>query len=196
MISLALTLITFLQFTNTREAIPYFVDDGTGVPGYRQSDRELAKMALAAWTRESGGKLRFVEAKSKDDALLRIRWISSHEGLFGETQRAIVKGQVGAVVNVMPEVSQLGEPLSTRAVSDALLRETIVYLTCVHELGHAVGLNHTRNFEDIMYSFAYGGDFVAYFMRFRSRLQTRNDIAKFSGLSGRDVETLRSLYNK
>ena len=196
MISLALTLITFLQFTSTREPIPYFVDDGTGVPGYRQSDRELAKMALAAWTRESGGKLRFVEAKSKDDALLRIRWISSHEGLFGETQRAIVKGQPGAIVNVMPEVSQLGEPLSTRAVSDGLLRETIVYLTCVHELGHAVGLNHTRNFEDIMYSFAYGGDFVAYFMRYRSRLQTRADIPKFSGLSGQDVEVLRGLYGK
>jgi predicted Zn-dependent protease len=153
-------------------------------------------MALAAWTRESGGKLRFVAAKSKDDALLRIRWISSHEGLFGETQRAIVNGHVGAVVNVMPEVSQLGEPLSSRAVGDTLLREIIVYLTCVHELGHAVGLNHTRNFEDIMYSFAYGGDFVAYFMRYRGRLQNRQDIGKYSGLSGQDVETLRNLYNK
>src|SRR5437870_2200672 len=194
MLRLALILIVLMQFTNTREAIPYFIDDGTGVPGYRQSDKDLAKMALVAWTRESGGKLRFVEAKSKDDALLRIRWISSHEGLFGETQRAIVKGQIGAVVNVMPEVSQLGEPLSSRALGDALLRETIVYLTCVHELGHAVGLNHTRNFEDIMYSFAYGGDFVAYFMRYRNHLQTREDIAKFSGLSGRDIEILRSLY--
>src|SRR4030095_9001241 len=109
MIRIALTLIALMQFGNTKKSIPYFIDDGTGVPGYRQSDSELAKMALAAWTRESGGKLRFVEAKSKDDALLRIRWISSQEGLFGETQRAIVKGQAGAVVNVMPEVSQLGE---------------------------------------------------------------------------------------
>ena len=196
MIRLALTLIALMQFGNTRDAIPYFIDDGTGVPGYRQGDSELARMALTAWTRESGGKLKFVAAKSKDDALLRIRWISSHEGLFGETQRAIVKGHIGAIVNVMPEVSQLGEPLSSRAVGDALLRETIVYLTCVHELGHAVGLNHTRNFEDIMYSFAYGGDFVAYFMRYRSRLQTREDIAKFSGLSSRDIETLRNLNTK
>ncbi len=194
MIRVALALLALMQFANTRDAIPYFIDDGTGVPGYRQSDKDLAKMALAAWTRESGGKLRFVEARSKEDALLRIRWISSHEGLFGETQRAIVKGQVGAVVNVMPEVSQLGEPLSSRAVGDALLRETIVYLTCVHELGHAVGLNHTRSFEDIMYSFAYGGDFVAYFMRYRHRLQTREDIVKYSGLSGHDIETLRNLY--
>ena len=96
----------------------------------------------------------------------------------------------------MPQVAVLGEPLSSRAAGDSLLRETIVYLTCVHELGHAIGLDHTRDFEDIMYSFAYGGDFVQYFMRYRSRLQTRGDIAKYSGLSGGDIETLRNLYKE
>ena len=187
-------VIATMQFPVTKEPISFFIEDGTGVPGYRQSDKDLARLALAAWTRESGGKLKFVETKSRNDALLRVRWISSHEGLFGETQRTSVNGKIGAVVNVMPEVSRLGEPLSTRAVADGLLRETIVYLTCVHELGHAVGLNHTRNFEDIMYSFAYGGDFVNYFMRYRNRLQGGGDIAKYSGLSARDIETLRSLY--
>lgn len=191
---MALAMVALMQFAVTKEAIPFFIEDGTGVPGYRQSDKDLARLALAAWARESGGKLKFVETKSRNDALLRVRWISSREGLFGETQRTSVNGRTGAVVNVMPEVSQLGEPLSTRAVGDGLLRETIVYLTCVHELGHAVGLNHTRNFEDIMYSFAYGGDFVEYFMRYRSRLQTRADIAKYSGLSARDSEILRNLY--
>ena len=174
--------------------IPFFIEDGTGVPGYRESDRELAKLALEAWSRESGGNLKFVEAKNRDEALLRVRWISANEGLFGETQRIFVDGKPGAVINVMPEVAQLGQPLSGRAVEDALLRETIVYLTCVHELGHAIGLGHTREFEDIMYSFAYGGDFVAYFMRYRSKLRSRADIAKYSGLSSRDTEVLRTLY--
>jgi hypothetical protein len=194
MISLSVALVAFMQIVSIDGAIPFFIEDGAGVPGYRQSDKDLAKLALAAWNRESGGKLKFVEAKSKDDALLRVRWISSQQGLFGETQRMIVHGQIGAVVNVMPEVAQLGEPLSTRALGDALLRDTIVYLTCVHELGHAVGLNHTRNFEDIMYSFAYGGDFVAYFMRYRNRLRERDDIRKYSGLSGADIDVLRVLY--
>ena len=194
MISLSLALVALIQFANLKEAVPFFIEDGTGVPGYRQSDRDLAKLALEAWTRESGGKLKFVEARSKDDALLRVRWISNSDGLFGETQRTSVGGKAGAVVNIMPEVVQLGEPLSGRAVADNLLRETIVYLTCVHELGHAIGLNHTRNFDDIMYSFAYGGDFVQYFMRYRIRLQTRGDIAKYSGLSGGDVEVLHGLY--
>jgi hypothetical protein len=194
MIRVLLVLTALMQLANVNEAIPFFIEDGYGVPGFRRSDQELAKLALAAWTRESGGRLKFVEAKSKEDALLRVRWISAHEGLFGETQRTFVKGKVGAIVNVMPEVAQLGQPLSNRAQSDPLLRDTIVYLTCIHELGHAVGLNHTRNFDDIMYSFAYGGDFVAYFMRYRSRLKTKDDIAKYSGLSGGDIETLRNLY--
>ena len=175
--------------------VSYFIEDGTNVPGYRDSDRDLAKMALDAWARESGGKLKFVPANTRDTALVDVRWVGANGGLFGETQRVPVRGKTVAVVNVMPEVVQLGEPLSTRAAEDKLLRDTIVYLTCVHELGHAVGLSHTRKFEDIMYSFQFGGDLVEYFMRYRRMLQSRGDISKHSGLSPNDTQTLRDLYN-
>jgi Matrixin len=178
---------------NTSEGIAYAIEDGKGVPGYRESDRELAKLALDAWSRESGGQLKFTEAKT-DGALIRIRWISPNEGLYGETQRVQVNGKAGAIVYVMPQVSAQGEPLASRAVQDNLLRETIVYLTCVHELGHAVGLQHTRKFDDIMYYFGYGGNIVDYFMRYRNKLQSRADIAKYSGLSASDVEALHSVY--
>jgi Matrixin len=180
---------------NTSEAITYAIEDGKGVPGYRDSDRELAKLALDAWSRESGGQLKFAEANAAG-ALIRIRWISPNEGLYGETQRVQVNGKAGAIVYVMPQVSAQGEPLASRAVQDNLLRETIVYLTCVHELGHAVGLQHTRKFDDIMYYFGYGGNIVDYFMRYRNKLQSRADIAKYSGLSASDVEALHYVYAK
>jgi matrixin len=180
---------------NTSEAITYAIEDGKGVPGYRDSDRQLAKLALDAWSRESGGQLKFTEVNTAG-ALIRIRWISPNEGLYGETQRVQVNGKAGAIVYVMPQVSAQGEPLASRAVQDNLLRETIVYLTCVHELGHAVGLQHTRKFDDIMYYFGYGGNIVDYFMRYRNKLQSRADIAKYSGLSASDVEALHDVYTK
>jgi hypothetical protein len=66
---------------DTHEAVTFFIEDGKGVPGYRDSDRELATLALNAWSRESGARLKFTEAKSRDAALIRFRWISSNEGL-------------------------------------------------------------------------------------------------------------------
>src|SRR5499426_1686678 len=138
---------------STREAITYAIEDGKGVPGYRDSDRELARLALDAWSRESGGQLKFSEAQAAPAALIRFRWISPSEGLYGETQRVQINGKPGAIVYVMPQVSVQGEPIASRAVEDNLLRETVVYLTCVHELGHAVGLQHSAKFEGIMYYF-------------------------------------------
>src|ERR1051326_9020970 len=177
MISIALLFVPQLSRLDSRETITYVIDDGKGVPGYRDSDRELAKLALDAWSRESASRLKVAEAKATDTALIQLRWISPNEGLFGETRPVLVKGKPGAIVYVMPQVSVQGEPLASRAVQDNLLRETVVYLTCVHELGHAVGLAHTRKFEDIMYFFGYGGNIVDYFMRYRSKLRSRADIA-------------------
>jgi hypothetical protein len=179
---------------DSSQAVPYFIEDGTGVPGYRPEDRELARMAFDAWSRETTGRLRFTEARTRSEALVLLEWANAQTGAFGVTQRVEVRGKPGAVVVVMPDVRQLGEPLATRATGDALLRETIVYLTCVHEIGHAAGMPHTRNFDDIMYSFGYGGDIVNYFSRYRARLKTREDIARNSGLSAGDVAFLRRLY--
>lgn len=188
------TLFLERDILDSGEPIPYFIADGRDVPGFDIADRELARAALDAWSRESGDRLRFVESETESGALIRLIWVSGDQGLFGETQRIRVNGKQGAFVYVMPGAAQLGRELSVRAAEDKLLRDTVVYLTCVHELGHAVGLGHTDQFADIMYSFGYGGDFTEYFMRYRRQLETRADIMAHSGLSPADAAALRSLY--
>jgi predicted Zn-dependent protease len=56
----------------------------------------------------------------------------------------------------------------------------------LHESGHALGLPHTAEFADIMYSFQYGGDIPEYFGRYRRKLATKEDIRKNSGISSAD----------
>jgi hypothetical protein len=173
--------------------ISYFIAEGQGKRGFRDSDRELARWALEAWQRTSGSAIRF-ESAPESSALVRLYWAEPSEGQYGEMQSVMLAGRLGAVVYIRTDMAALGPDIAGRAARDPLLRDSIVYLTCAHELGHALGLRHTRDYADLMYSFGYGGDIPKYFGRYRAALHARADIAKVSGLSPGDVTKLRALY--
>jgi hypothetical protein len=173
--------------------VPYFIAAGSPETGYRASDRQLARWALNAWRTTIGNGLR-LEASPESSALIRLYWAEPNETQYGEMRPLTVGGRRGAAVYIRPDVDALGPDIAARARGDALFRDTIVYLTCLHELGHAFGLTHTSNFRDIMYFFGYGGDIVEYFDRYRRQLRSTSDIATTSGISTGDAERARALY--
>src|SRR5262249_44338810 len=152
----------------------------------RATDAELARWAFEAWQRDSAGGLLFAESSNQEHARIRIHWAGGASKLYGETQPAVVDGKQGANIFVLPDMRELGADIFDASFRDPLLREAVVYLTCVHETGHALGLAHTANFADIMYSFQFGGDIVGYFERYRRMLKTRPDIRAHSGTSEAD----------
>jgi hypothetical protein len=139
-----------------------------------KSDPQLARWAFSSWEAASAGRLRFKEVPDRASADVQVVWATPSSGLYGEV--------VGKVVNIR---------IASDGITDPLLRETIVYLTCLHESGHALGLSHTANFDDIMYSFQYGGDITEYFARYRRKLATRDDIKNNPGLSPADSARIR-----
>ncbi len=166
----------------------WWVDDCTGpatASGCHKDDAELARWAFEAWQRESGGQIVFQKSTTPQHARLTVHW-ETGASLYGETRPVTVDGRRGAEIYILPGAN------ATR-VTDPLLRATIVFLTFVHETGHALGLSHTSNFADIMYSFQYGGDIDAYFDRYRRLLIARPDIALHSGLSDGDRSALQAV---
>ncbi len=151
--------------------------------GCQTGDPELGRWALEAWQREAGGAIVFRKSATEEHARFRLHWVNGSSGLYGETEPMLVEGKRGANIYVLPSVAPGTDPL---------LRDAIVYLTCLHESGHALGLVHTSAFPDIMYSFQYGGDIPAYFNRYRVLLKTRADIAAHSGISDADRVALRA----
>lgn len=169
----------------------WWVDPCTGQAvssGCSQNDKDLARWAFEAWQRESGDRILFQKSASARHARLTVHW-ASNPGLYGETRGVMVDGKPGAELFILPGTNASHQ-------KDPLLRDTIVFLTFVHETGHALGLQHTANFGDIMYSFQYGGDIDAYFDRYRKLISARADIAKHSGISAGDRLALQAILSK
>src|SRR5947209_503943 len=171
------------------DGLLYWIQPCNNAESHCQSgDAELAQWAMEAWRSASGGKLALEKTREAADAHIRVYWVAADRGLYGEARPIMVKGVRGAEVYVLPGIVPAGE-------TDVILRDAIVYLTCLHETGHALGLAHTSRFADIMYSFQYGGDITEYFGRYRRLLSSRADIQKNSGMSPEDRKHLNDILH-
>jgi matrixin len=147
----------------------------------------LVARALTTWTRAAAGRFVLQPVAAPASALVRIRFAEA-SGIYGETAPRIDRstGMIGSA-----------EVLIARTEgADTVRQRIVIYLTALHELGHALGLPHTAVFDDIMYAFSRPDDGERYFGRYQRLLRSADDIGtqRATGLSQADVAALETLY--
>jgi hypothetical protein len=179
------------------ETFTYWIETCTKLESECEpADEQLAEWALQTWQRASDDNLTFVKSPLSK-ARIRLFWASSgNQGLYGEAREIAVDGKIGAEVDIRPNLQALGHKVEGVGSRDRLFRHSIVYITCLHEIGHALGMQHTKSFNDIMYSFEFGGNILEYFGRYRRKVQSREDIRDLAALSPDDERRLLSIYTK
>ncbi len=183
-----LLLTLLFAYQDAPQDLPYYIAPCTKEAaldsGCLTGDDQLAVYALEAWQKAAASKLNLHRVKEPLDARIQVIWASKFGGLYGEAEPVTINGKPGVRLAIRP----VG-----RNVEDPLLRDVIVYLTVLHEAGHGLGLRHTRDFADIMYSFQYGGDLAEYFARYRRKLASRADFPKHSAITEADLRQLNAI---
>jgi hypothetical protein len=150
---------------------------------------QLVEKAMKTWTAASRGAFTLQRTFVASDAAIRI-YFNGAGGNYGETRPRL--DERTGLINSADVAIASDAPIDV----DLVTRQIIVYLTALHELGHALGLEHTRNFDDIMYLFRQPRDGERYFGNYRKLVRSSEDIGgtTATGLSMSDVKALTDLY--
>lgn len=135
-----------------------FVEDGSSVADWNPQYNQLLFQAFHEWSDTLEGRFIFQQIQDKSQADLCVKWS------YQDKESAMDELASGA------KIGSGGVTLGLHDAYEKPFAKEEVYATCLHEIGHALGITgHSSNPEDIMY-------FVA---------------CEQKHLSSRDIETLK-----
>ncbi|MBY0550468.1 MAG: matrixin family metalloprotease [Candidatus Obscuribacterales bacterium] len=167
-----------VKWPTTRMPLRIFIAAGASIPSYRPEFDEQLRQACQAWTKASGDTVTFTAAKERNNSDIEVTWSSKrseaviateagHTRVF-EDQSGINKATITLFTVPPPSTPQ---PIT----------EDAMHVACLHELGHALGIQgHSKDPRDIMApAFKY--------------IRSANGVV--IALSQRDCNTIARLYN-
>ena len=153
-----------------------FLDRNSRIKEFRESFPAVLLRAFEEWSTATDGRLRFTETLDPANADIICRWVDSSTvtGIPSTApERGVSRLDASGGVIFRAKLKVLVAPV----LGGGTITDDEVYKSCLHEVGHVLGLNgHSPNNRDVMFF-------------------TIDSPTVMPQLSGRDKATIRRLYD-
>ncbi len=168
-----MTINGVVRWPAAKMPIRVFLQPGDGVPFFKPIYQDVLKQAFMDWQAASNGLVSFIFVDSPGKADIECSWTANAKRLNNTAEA----GEAKLATNRQGIVHGTIQLLTVPLVPSLPITENRLRTTCLHEVGHALGMaGHTQNPDDIMFFSAHVTD---------ERLS----------LKPRDINTLLRLYS-
>lgn len=164
------TVNGIFRWPESRMPITVFIEPVGSVSGYRPEFDDVLRHAFQEWTTATKSKARFEVVNKRDGAAMIVTWTDDMHApeLKAEAGKASVLQDSDGIKSADLKL------LTVSPFKEGPLGSQALYLVCLHEIGHSLGLlGHSPYTDDIMYPI----------------------LSEQSGITPRDIRTFEAVYS-
>ncbi len=123
------------------------------IKGYKTGDAQLLRSAFDAWQKLSGGRTKFVYQLQPAKADITCVWVSEQKQLGVENALGVCwhsTDEKNYIRWAEIKILTVSDVMFGHSGADNQYRNKTLIDTCLHEIGHSLGLNHSTSDNDIM----------------------------------------------
>ncbi len=146
----------FFRWSRPRMPVRVFIADGTGVGGWRPPFNQILADSFVKWAKASENRLTFNFVDNPNQADVICQWTDNPAQVV-QAGRTVEGGLTKLSGTPMPngvdvDISRVTMVILASSRTDAPMSDDEMKKVCLHEVGHAIGINgHSNDNRDVMF---------------------------------------------